>query len=118
MAFALAGNVGASPIPRRNRAPNKPPRPVEMAAAKEGTLQTKLAARPGKRKDSLDRNNSRVRRNRGAKQCPTVSSVRREPADVLVASKDHPFLSPCRAKYSGEPHMETRGTMEVWRKRR
>jgi len=78
-------------------------------------FQTNLAAHPEKRKDSLDRNNSRVRRNPGAKQCPTVSSAQREAADLLVASKDHSLLSPCRAKYSGEPQTEARGTKETWR---
>ena len=49
VAFALAGNVGASPIPKRNRAPNKPPTPVEMAAAKEAILQITVLMMPTRR---------------------------------------------------------------------
>src|SRR6266576_2041140 len=60
-------------------------------------FQTKLRAHPGKRKDSLDRNNLRVRRNPGEKRCPTASSVQGKPADLLVASRGRFFRLACRA---------------------
>src|SRR6266480_1796516 len=68
-------------------------------------FQTKLVAHPGKRKDSLGRNSLRVPRNPGEKRCPTASSVRGKPADLLVASRGRFFRLACRAKYSGEPQM-------------
>src|SRR5437667_11747789 len=64
-------------------------------------FQTKLVAHPGKRKDSLGRNSLRARRNPGEKRCPTASSVRGKPADLLVASRGSFFRLACRAKYSG-----------------
>jgi len=46
MALALDGKVGASPTPRRKRAPKKPPIVGVMAAAKEAMLQRKMLTRP------------------------------------------------------------------------
>jgi len=46
IAFALAGKVGASPIPSRRRAAKKPPIPVEIAAPKEAMLQRMVLMRP------------------------------------------------------------------------
>jgi hypothetical protein len=46
MALALAGKVGASPMPRRRRAAKKPPMLGVMAAKKEARLQMKVLMRP------------------------------------------------------------------------
>src|SRR6267142_6729681 len=46
MAFALPGNVGASPIPKRNRDANMAPIPAETAAPNEATLQTIVLTMP------------------------------------------------------------------------
>jgi len=45
-ALALAGKVGASPMPRRKRAPKKPATEGVRAAAKEARLQMKMLMRP------------------------------------------------------------------------
>src|SRR5579863_2361437 len=45
-ALELAGNVGASPTPRRRRAAKKLPTPVAAAAPKDATLQRKVLKRP------------------------------------------------------------------------
>src|SRR6266699_6632920 len=60
-------------------------------------FQANLRAHPEKRKDSLGRNNLRVRRNPREKRCPTASSVQGKPADLLVASRGRFFRLACRA---------------------
>ena len=55
-AFAFAGNVGASPIPKSNREAKKAPTPVEAAAAKEATLQMIVLTRPTSRTPNLSSN--------------------------------------------------------------
>src|SRR6266550_7055273 len=49
IAFALAGKVGASPIPSKRRAAKKPPIPLEIAAPKEAMLQRIVLTRPTRR---------------------------------------------------------------------
>ena len=53
IAFALAGNVGASPMPSSRRAAKKPPRLGVTAAAKEAMLQMKVLTRPTRRTPNL-----------------------------------------------------------------
>ena len=49
IAFAFAGNVGASPRPNRSLAPKNPVIPLEIAAPNEAALQSSVLTNPTRR---------------------------------------------------------------------
>src|SRR6201746_1558879 len=56
IAFAFAGNVGASPTPSKNRAPKNPPSPGVSAAQNEPTLHRNVLTTPTRRIPNLSSN--------------------------------------------------------------